>query len=146
LGRFAPGAIHARADVEYQLATFRFVEYSISHWMAFSLHIRRQSLTRLIFFGFFILTFRFFFSASTPTHEIRAHNVLERVTRKDKTLDVQRHAFLQVRIGRDERDDFMKRTIMDGVRDYWERFQRPLWVFVRLPPPSTTLIILQHRV
>lgn len=94
--------------------------------MAFSLHIRRRSLTRLVFFVCLVSAVRYLFSTSTPAHEIQAHNVLERVARKDKTLDVQRHAFLQARIGRDERDDFMKSTIMDGVRDYWERFQRPL--------------------
>src|ERR1700683_3027958 len=95
--------------------------------------LRRRSLTRILFalgLGVF-LRFTFFSSSSSPTsfyatdsHEIQEHNVLERVTRPDKTLNVQKHKFLQVRMGRDDRDDLLVDVISNGVMDYWERFQK----------------------
>ena len=42
---------------------------------------------------------------------------------------MQKHRFLQSRIGRDEREDLMSDVVRNGVNDYWERFQLPLCVF-----------------
>jgi hypothetical protein len=94
--------------------------------------LRRRSLTRILFalgLGFFLRLI--FFSSSSPqtsspdSHDIQEQNVLERVTRSDKTLNVQKHKFLQVRMGRDDRDDLLADIISNGVKDYWERFQKP---------------------
>lgn len=74
-----------------------------------------------------ILLLRALFSGSSgPPHAIVQHSVLERVTLADKTLDVQRHPFLQARMGRDERDDLLMGWLRNGVNDYWNRFQLPL--------------------
>ena len=99
------------------------------------LSLRRRSLTRLLFLFFVGACVRYiFFSSTTPSsvsfyrskpNEILGYNVLERVTRLDKTLNVQKHRFLQVRMGRDERDDLFGDVVRNGVRDYWERFQKP---------------------
>jgi hypothetical protein len=98
------------------------------------LSLRRRSLTRLFFVLFVGACVRYlFFSSTTPSsvphhakpNEILGYNVLERVTRLDKTLNVQKHKFLQVRMGRDERDDLFGDVVRNGVRDYWERFQKP---------------------
>ncbi|KII90318.1 hypothetical protein PLICRDRAFT_157394 [Plicaturopsis crispa FD-325 SS-3] len=90
--------------------------------------IRRRTLVRLVLlfcFGAFVRLLFFPASSSVPDHEIREHNVLERVTRADKTLNVQKYKFLQARVGRDERPDLLDDYISNGVTDYWERFQRP---------------------
>ena len=97
--------------------------------------LRRRSFTRLLVILFLGLGARLLFfpsSSSSPSsfynakhHEILEHNVLERVTRSDKTLNVQKHKFLQVRMGRDERDDLLGDVVRNGVRDYWDRFQKP---------------------
>ena len=50
---------------------------------------------------------------------------MDYVKRTDKVLDVQRYDFLQVRMGRDERDDIFGETIREGIEDYWERFEKP---------------------
>lgn len=103
-----------------------------------ALSLRRRSLSRLLWIlglGVF-LRFAFFSSSSSSSsstssfynsdsHEIQEHNVLERVTRPDKTLNVQKHKFLQVRMGRDDREDLLDEVIKNGVTDYWERFQKP---------------------
>jgi hypothetical protein len=100
-----------------------------------AISLRRRSLTRILFalgLGIF-LRLVFFSSSSSPSTsfytsdslEIQEHNVLERVTRPDKTLNVQKHKFLQVRMGRDDRDDLLVNVISNGVKDYWERFQKP---------------------
>ena len=47
------------------------------------------------------------------------------MTRSDKTLDVQRHPFLQARLGRDDNEDLLSGVIKDGVADFWEHFQKP---------------------
>ena len=99
---------------------------------AMAISLRRRSLTRILFalgFGIF-LRLVFFSSSSSPTSsidslEIQENNVLERVTRSDRTLNVQKHKFLQVRMGRDDRDDLLVDVISNGVMDYWERFQKP---------------------
>lgn len=102
-----------------------------------AISLRRRSLSRLLWIlglGVF-LRFAFFSSSSSSpstssfynsdSHEIQEHNVLERVTRPDKTLNVQKHKFLQVRMGRDDREDLLDEVIKNGVTDYWERFQKP---------------------
>ncbi|KAF8582398.1 glycosyltransferase family 69 protein [Ramaria rubella] len=95
--------------------------------MAVALHLRRRSLGRLLAFITLGLVLRYIFnSGSSDSAEILEHNVLEKVvTRSDKTLDVQRHPFLQARLGRDDREDLLSSVIKDGVSDYWERFQKP---------------------
>lgn len=97
-----------------------------------AMSLRRRSFTRILFvvtLGIF-LRITFFSSSSIPASptdplEIREQNVLERVTRPDKTLNVQKHKFLQVRMGRDERGDLLGDVVRNGVLDYWERFQKP---------------------
>ncbi|KAI6014498.1 glycosyltransferase family 69 protein [Pisolithus microcarpus] len=64
-------------------------------------------------------------SASSSATQYRGYNVLERVTGVDRSLNVQKHKFLQARVGRDERHDIFDDLITDGVRDYWSRFQLP---------------------
>ncbi|KAF7290515.1 Glycosyltransferase family 69 protein [Mycena indigotica] len=63
-------------------------------------------------------------AADAQAHEIKEHNFIERA-RKDKSLNVQRHRFLQARMGRDEGDELMGDIIRNGATDYWERFQLP---------------------
>jgi hypothetical protein len=97
---------------------------------------RRRSLTRiLIILGLaFFARYVFFPSSSSASpssfgsshsHEIQGHNFLEKATRADKTLNVQKHPFLQARMGRDERPELMGNVVQNGMRDYWERFQLP---------------------
>jgi hypothetical protein len=45
-------------------------------------------------------------------------------------LDAQKYDFLQVRVGREEDedwavDDVMGHSVRDGIEDYWNRFQKP---------------------
>lgn len=89
--------------------------------------IRRRTLTRIFFVICLGFVVRVLFSSppSSEAPEIRKHGVMDLVSRSDKVLDVQRHDFLQVRMGRDERDDLLDREIRNGVQDYWERFQKP---------------------
>ena len=100
--------------------------------------IRRRSLVRILIFAGFVLLVRFVvlcpsspaassvksLYASDP-QEIKKHGVLDLVTRGEKLLDARKHKFLQVRMGRDERDDLFSEIIKDGYMDYWERFQEP---------------------
>ena len=101
-------------------------QYSTSH-MAVGIPFRRRSVGRLLVFIFLGFIFRYIFgSRPSSGDEILEHNVLERVvTRSDKTLDVQRHPFLQARLGRDDTDDLLSEVIKDGVTDFWEHFQTP---------------------
>lgn len=74
-----------------------------------------------------------FFSSSAPTrssqsHQIKEHNFIERATRPDKSLNVQKHSFLQARLGRDEREDIFNGLVYEGILDYWTRLQLPLYV------------------
>ncbi|KAF8063517.1 glycosyltransferase family 69 protein [Lyophyllum atratum] len=99
------------------------------------LSIRRRSLSRLLLLAATALLGRLVFFPSTsstghpptPTtsHEIQEHNFIERATRPDKSLNVQRHKFLQARMGRDDREGILGEVIQNGVSDYWERFQLP---------------------
>ncbi|PCH34713.1 hypothetical protein WOLCODRAFT_133573 [Wolfiporia cocos MD-104 SS10] len=102
--------------------------------MAFFL--RRRSLIRILLLVALALVIRLFVSPSSPassvtsfystdSQEIRKQNVLDFVAGSDKPLDVHRHKFLQVRMGRDEREDLFTDIITDGVLDYWERFEKP---------------------
>lgn len=104
--------------------------------MAFS--FRRRSLVRVLLLVSFALFVRLFiFSPSFPAasvtskfyasdpQEIQKQGVLDLVTGKEKALDARKHTFLQVRLGRDEREDLFSDVIRDGVVDYWERFQKP---------------------
>ncbi|KIO22532.1 hypothetical protein M407DRAFT_27931 [Tulasnella calospora MUT 4182] len=87
---------------------------------------QRRLLTRIgIGIGALIFLRALFGPSSHPKHVIVEHNVLERVTLADKTLDVQRHPFLQARMGRDDRDDLLSGWVKNGLRDYWERMQLP---------------------
>lgn len=98
-----------------------------------ALSFRRRNLSRLLFFFTFVLFIRFlFFSSSTSTtsrsssdHQIKRHNFIERATRPDKSLNIQKHKFLQARMGRDEREGILGQIILNGVNDYWQRFQEP---------------------
>jgi hypothetical protein len=89
---------------------------------------RRGFITRVLLSGVAIYIFHslFFSSSRVPPHEITAHNVLDRVTNADRTLDVQRHKFLQARLGRDERPDLLSEWVSNGALDFWQRFQLPL--------------------
>ncbi|KAH9840707.1 cryptococcal mannosyltransferase 1-domain-containing protein [Rhodofomes roseus] len=96
--------------------------------MAF--YFRRRSLIRILLFVILCTVVKLvFFPSSTSTasdsREIRKQNVLDLVARSDKPLDARRHKFLQVRLGRDDREDLFHDMIKDGVLDYWERFQKP---------------------
>lgn len=95
--------------------------------MAILFPVRRRSVGRLLVFIILGFIFRSIFrSGSASGDEILEHNVLERVvTRSDKTLDVQRHPFLQARLGRDDNEDLLSGVIKDGVADFWEHFQKP---------------------
>ncbi|THH27266.1 hypothetical protein EUX98_g6925 [Antrodiella citrinella] len=106
--------------------------------MAFPL--RRRSLIRILLLAAFALFVRLiifspsspastvtsFYTASDPL-EIQKQGVLDLVTR-EKTLDARKHKFLQARMGRDDRDDLFSGLISDGLRDYWNRFQKPYMV------------------
>jgi hypothetical protein len=94
--------------------------------------LRRRSLSRVLFIAACAFAVRWlFFSSSAAAvpgyaaHQIKEHNFIERATRPDKSLNVQKHPFLQARMGRDERDELMGIQIRNGVDDYWERFQMP---------------------
>ena len=101
--------------------------------------LRRRSLIRIaLFVGVIILLRLAVGSASSSTsvtslygsdpQQIQKQGVLDLVTRGEKPLDARKHKFLQVRMGRDERPDLFSDTISDGIADYWERFQKPLYV------------------
>jgi hypothetical protein len=93
---------------------------------------RRRNLSRLLFLFTFIFFLRLIFfpppppsSGPTHDHQIKKHNFIERATRPDKSLNIQKHKFLQARMGRDEREGILGQTILNGVNDYWQRFQEP---------------------
>jgi hypothetical protein len=96
---------------------------------------QRRRLSRLLFVLTSVFFLRFIFfppttkktgsTHSSTEHQIKGHSFIERATRPDKSLNVQRHKFLQARMGRDERDEVLGQIIQNGVNDYWERFQEP---------------------
>ncbi|KAG6819255.1 hypothetical protein H0H93_013698 [Arthromyces matolae] len=89
---------------------------------------RRGILSRIFALAAFILLLRYLFFSGTTSeapsteHEIKEQNIIERATRTDKALNVQRHKFLQARMGRDERDDLLGQFVRNGVQDWWNRF------------------------
>lgn len=89
---------------------------------------RRRTLARILVLILCGVVLRFFWLSghTQQPHEIRGHNIVERVTTRDKTLNVHKHNFLQARLGRDERPELLGEVIKNGARDYWERFQKPL--------------------
>ncbi|KAF8738576.1 hypothetical protein AX14_011056 [Amanita brunnescens Koide BX004] len=91
--------------------------------------LRRRSLSRFLLFVGAIISVKLFLFPSTPPssaeHQIKGHNFIERATRPDKSLNVQKHRFLQARLGRDETAELMGDVIRNGANDYWERFQKP---------------------
>ncbi|KAF9221050.1 glycosyltransferase family 69 protein [Gyrodon lividus] len=91
---------------------------------------RRNSLAKLFAALGLLLTVHLLLSSSpeaapSSTSEYQGYNVLQRVTGLDKTLNVQKHKFMQRRMGRDARPDIFDDLIAGGVRDYWARFQVP---------------------
>jgi hypothetical protein len=104
-----------------------------------ALSFRRRSLSRLVYIVIFAIAVRLgvsFFSSSTSSHdelEIREQNYLDRIkvpgvgpfNGAGGILDVQRHKFLQVRLGRDEREDMLDKEVRDGYLDYWQRYEMP---------------------
>ncbi|KAI5123016.1 hypothetical protein M0805_007637 [Coniferiporia weirii] len=88
--------------------------------------LRRRSLTRIFWITAlaFLGRLLFFSSAAPESPQIRRQGVLDLVAGSDR-LDVQKYDFLQVRIGRDERPDFLSDVIHDGVNDFWDRFEKP---------------------
>lgn len=101
--------------------------------------LRRRSLLRIAFFLGVIAIIRLFVGSSSSSasvtsfygsdpQQIQKQGVLDLVTRGEKPLDARKHTFLQVRMGRDERPDMFSDAIDDGIADYWERFQKPLYV------------------
>jgi len=97
-----------------------------------ALTFRRRTLSRFLFVGLVFLFTKVVFFPTKPSakskensHQIQGHNFIERATRPDRSLNVQRHPFLQARMGRDEKQDMFSNLIFNGVRDYWERFQLP---------------------
>lgn len=91
--------------------------------------LRRQSLIRIALFLDVIAVIHLFVSSSSSStsvtslygydpQQIQKPGVLDLVTRGEKLLDVRKHKFLQVRMGRDERPDLFSDTINDGMVDY----------------------------
>lgn len=100
--------------------------------------LRKKTLYRLAFAAsaFLLIRTLFFpssesgpssrsFATSTHSNQIEEHNFIERATRPDKSLNVQKHKFLQARIGRDSRLEVLGDVIRNGINDYWDRFQLP---------------------
>ena len=95
--------------------------------MGIAFAFRRRSLVRLAGVAAFVFFVRRFLFRPPAATEIAHHNYIERVTRAaDKSLDVQRHPFLQSRIGRDEPPDILSQFVDDGTNSFWRNFQLPL--------------------
>jgi len=110
--------------------------------------LRKRNLGRLFLIASFVFVVKSVFFPRSHEQEIKHHNVLERVTHADKTLDAQRHDFLQRRMGGSLPKDILDDLIYDGerskppgdtnwpvdasqtagVQDYWKRFQSKLHV------------------
>lgn len=89
--------------------------------------IRRRSLTRVFWAVCLLVLVKllFFSSSKSEQPEIRRQGVLDLVAGSDKLLDVQKHDFLQVRMGRDERPDFFSDVVRDGVDNFWYHYEKP---------------------
>lgn len=114
-------------------------------FMAFA--VRRRTLFRFLILVTLVLFVRLLLLSNTASkvtasfyhsdpQEIQKQGVLDLVTR-EKTLDARKHKFLQVRMGRDDRDDLFSGIINDGLQDYWNRFQTPLYVHILYPINSS---------
>ena len=132
-GRRKPLYIVCAYNNSIQLASWHATNAHHRVWYAGSpmaFLLRRSGLWKLLAVTTVLIIARALFSShdSTPTSlpQYHGYNVLERVTGMDKTLNVHKHRFLQARVGRDNRRDIFDDLIMDGVRDYWERFQVPM--------------------
>jgi hypothetical protein len=96
--------------------------------MAFG--FRRRNLTRIFILISAAILIRLATSSGpsssdTKLHEIQGHGVLDFVHGSESVLDTRRYSFLQSRFGRDEREGLMGDIVLNGVDDYWERFQKP---------------------
>jgi hypothetical protein len=78
--------------------------------------LRKRNLGRLFLVASFVFFVKSVFFSQAHEQEIKHHNVLERVTHADKTLDIQRHGFLQRRMGGGLRKDMLDDLIYDGER------------------------------
>lgn len=97
--------------------------------MPITISFRRRSWLRALYVVIGLFFLRLVLFPPARENEIAHHNVIERVTRgSEKLLDVQKHSWLQSRIGRDERPDMLNDFVDDGTNDFWNRFQLPLSV------------------
>jgi hypothetical protein len=109
---------------------FRVETRAHANAIPMALGFRRRNFTRIIILISAAVIIRFVTSSKssspkTTSHEIQGHGVLDFVHGPENVLDARRHAFLQSRVGRDEREDLMSDIVRNGVDDYWERFQKP---------------------
>jgi hypothetical protein len=83
--------------------------------MVVALAIRRLTLLRFLLIAAVSLLIHRTYQRTTvvkpKSHQIKGHNFIERATRPDKSLDVQRHPFLQACIGRDEKEDIFSNLV-----------------------------------
>ncbi|KLT44901.1 hypothetical protein CC85DRAFT_310929 [Cutaneotrichosporon oleaginosum] len=84
----------------------------------------KRLLLRLLLFVGVVWLFRSL-TSSTKHEEIQKHGVFERVLTSEKYLDVHANPWLQSRKGRDERPDLFDEEVLDGILDFWTRFQKP---------------------
>jgi hypothetical protein len=90
--------------------------------------LRRRSFTRLLSILLFLVFLHYLWPRQNvhEVHEIKEHGMLDLVPFSGAgKLDVHRHKFLQARMGRDERPDIFDPYVKNGLRDYWDRFQKP---------------------
>ncbi|EIN04474.1 glycosyltransferase family 69 protein [Punctularia strigosozonata HHB-11173 SS5] len=104
-----------------------------------ALSFRRRSLTRVAYIVGLAIVARLLViytsssSSGQDDLEIREQNYLDKIrvagvgglTGAGGALDVQRHKFLQVRLGRDEREDMLDKEVRDGYLDFWQRYEMP---------------------
>ncbi|KAE9396877.1 hypothetical protein BT96DRAFT_966340 [Gymnopus androsaceus JB14] len=120
--------------------------------MALSLGRRRLSRLAYAVAAIFLIRTLFFstsdspsssrsFASSIQSKQIEEHNFIERATRPDKSLNVQKHKFLQSRIGRDSRLEVLGDVIRNGINDYWDRFQLPYIVSRDTAPMDTQHVL-----
>ncbi|TFK68893.1 glycosyltransferase family 69 protein [Pluteus cervinus] len=116
--------------------------------MAMAVLWRRRSLSRIFYIVVFGTFVRFaFYPTQTPApvssraHQIQEHNFIERATLPDKSLNVQKHRFLQARIGRDEREEVLGRVIQSAIHDFWGRFQLPFIMSAETAPMDAQHVV-----